>query len=179
MSPFIPPNLAQLVDPRADQEALQKATDGFFGGSIWLLILLPVVFAIIMAALKRRQTPELPHVEEGDWEEEVVNSPLPVILHVYRPWCIGDRVIEAQVVKLAEARQGRLKVRWLDIEKNSGLVASFPSLTERCVALFVRGELLWERQGIHEFNDLLREIESALDRDEKTKAGASEGAASL
>ena len=172
-----PADLAQVVDPAAGGESVQKATESFFGSSIWLLVLIPVILAIALAAAKRRRTPELPHIDEGDWDEEVAQSPLPVVLHVYRPWCIGDRVIEAQIVKLAAAREGRLKVRWLDIEKNSGLRVRFPSLRDRSVVLFLEGRLIWERQGLHEFSDLLTEIEDALDLEEKRRAAQAPEAA--
>ena len=112
----------QQFDPNATSEERQEATDGFFGSSIWILILVPLFAAILIAAIKRKRTPELRHVTDLSFEIDVVENERPVVVHAYKAWSIGDRVIENQVVKLEAEAEGTLDVFWLDLDKNPGTI---------------------------------------------------------
>lgn len=140
-----------------------EGTDQFFDLGLWVLVTLPIVVVIVAAAIKRKRTPALPHVGDADWEERVAANPLPVVVHVYSTWSIGDRVIENQVQQLARSSADRLEVAWLDVDKNPGVRSRHPTLMKRSVALFRDGRLLWQAVGVHDHVELLREIDEVLD----------------
>ncbi len=96
--------------PGTTRESREEGTDLFFDVGLWILVLIPLLIVVALAAIKRKRTPELPHVDQESWEEEVASSSLPVVVHVHASWSIGDRVIENQVSKLAEESQSQLKV---------------------------------------------------------------------
>jgi thioredoxin 1 len=145
-----------------DVEGHEGATDWFYSLWIWVLAIVPLAAAVLIAALRRKRTPELPQVTEDSWEAEVIRSPVPVVVHAYRSWSIGDRVIENQVVKLQAAALGRLKILWLDIEKNPSILSLYPTLGEKSVGLFKGTKLLWQSEGVHDHLTILREIERYL-----------------
>jgi len=150
----------QQFDPTATNP--NEANEWFYGLWIWLAILLPMALAIVLAAAKRTQKAELPHVTDMTWKLDVLEAELPVLVHAYHKWSIGDRVIEAQVEKLAANQQERLTAFWLDIESNPDAVGTYPTLGEKCVALFVKEKLVWQAQGVHDAETILREIEPFL-----------------
>lgn len=152
--------LLQQFDPTATNQ--NEANEWFYSLWIWLAILIPTAFAIILAASKRTKKEELPHVTDMTWKLDVLESELPVLIHAYHKWSIGDRVIEAQVEKLASDLEGRLNVFWLDIESNPDAVGEYPTLGEKCVALFLKDKLAWQAQGVHDAESILREIEPFL-----------------
>lgn len=154
--------LLQQFDPGSSGSERAQGTDLFFDLVVWMLVILPLVTVVVVAAMRRKRTPELPHVSEATWEEEVVECPVPVVVHVYRAWSIGDRVIENQVQKLGEAADGRLRILWLDIDRNPDLLRVYPTLERRTVALFVGGRLMWQATGVVGHEEMLEEIEEIL-----------------
>ena len=127
-----------------------------------LLVIIPLLIVILLAASKRKSKPELPHADDLSWDVDVTESDVPVIVHAYQSWSIGDRVIEAQVEKLGELADDRAKTLWLDIDKCPGVVDRFPTLEEKCVALFRKGRLVWQSQGVQDHQSMWREIEPIL-----------------
>ena len=101
----------QQFDPTATNP--NEANEWFYGLWIWLAILLPMALAIVLAAAKRTQKAELPHVTDMTWKLDVLEAELPVLVHAYHKWSIGDRVIEAQVEKLEKRNNAGV----IDLEK--------------------------------------------------------------
>lgn len=147
---------------RADVEGHESATEWFYDWGIWILAIVPLAGAVLIAALKRKKTPELPQVTDTTFEAQVFESGIPVLVHAYRSWSIGDKVMEQQVEKVREAAGGRLQALWLDIERNPGITSLFPTLGEKSVALFQGRRLLWQATGVHDAASILHEIEPHL-----------------
>jgi|GEM_PF-5029033 thioredoxin 1 len=143
---------------RGAGEAASAATDDFFVWLIWILVLVPSAIVALLALKKRKAQPELPHTSDFSWQADVVQSGLPVIIHAYHAWSVGDRVIEAQVLKLAATLRGRARVFWLDLDRNPVTVGQFATLEEKSVALFIDGKLRWQCQGVHDDQTILAEI---------------------
>ena len=154
--------LARQWTPETTREDREDGTQFFFDLGVWLLIIVPVVVVMALAALRRKRSPELPHVNSETWKEMVEESPCPVVVHVYDSWSIGDRVIESQVALLAEATVGQMVVYWLELDKNPLLSDRYPTLESRSVALFVAGRLAWQSVGVHGHQEILSEIKVAL-----------------
>lgn len=147
---------------RGGGESASAATDDFFVWMIWLLVLVPSVIVTLLALKKRKSTPALPHTSDFTWAADVLQSGLPVIIHAYHAWSVGDRVIENQVVKLAESVRGRARVFWLDLDRNPVTVGQHATLEEKSVALFIDGQLRWQCQGVHDHATIKAEIERFL-----------------
>ena len=157
--------VVQQFTPGTGGPEKEAANEDFFTWMIWPLVLIPMVIVIVLAAAKRKRGPELPHTTDLSWEDDVAESPIPVVIHAYNSWSVGDRVIEKQVEALRRETEGRLAVYWLDIEKNPNVIDRFPTLEARSVALFVRGRLLWQGLGVHGKSELLDEIGETLGRE--------------
>jgi len=62
-------------------------------------------------------------VDEQNFENEVLRSPLPVLIDVSTAWCGPCRTAAPVVVELARQHEGRLKVVAIDGDESPELVA--------------------------------------------------------
>jgi thioredoxin len=57
-------------------------------------------------------------VSDARFEEQVLASPLPVLLDVWAPWCVPCRGMEAVIEDLAAALSGRVRVAKLNLDRS-------------------------------------------------------------
>lgn len=77
-------------------------------------------------------------IQEAEFEREVIDSGLPVLVDVYAPWCGPCRALAPALEGVAKAYDGRLKVVKVNVDNAPRLAAQYrirgvPSL------LFFRG----------------------------------------
>jgi thioredoxin 1 len=61
---------------------------------------------------------EIEQVGDGNFEDEVIHSQLPVLIDFWAPWCSPCKTIAPVVEGLAEEYEGRLKVVKLNVDDN-------------------------------------------------------------
>lgn len=64
------------------------------------------------------------HINESNFEQEVVQSDLPVLVDFWAPWCGPCKMIAPVIEQLAQTYEGRAKVVKIDVEQ-------FPQLAKR------------------------------------------------
>ncbi len=64
-------------------------------------------------------------VTEGTFEEQVLRSPVPVLIDFWAPWCSPCRMVAPTVEKLAGEMSGRLRVAKVNTDENPGLMNRF------------------------------------------------------
>ena len=57
-------------------------------------------------------------VTDSRFEDEVLASPLPVLLDVWAPWCVPCRGMEPVIEELAASLSGRVRVAKLNIDRS-------------------------------------------------------------
>lgn len=72
-------------------------------------------------------------VGKDNFEKEVLQSDLPVLVDFWAPWCAPCRMIEPHVEEIAKEYEGKLKVCKLNTDENPDLamkleVVSIPTL---------------------------------------------------
>lgn len=104
-------------------------------------------------------------LDEDNWEAEVLQSSLPVLVDCWAEWCGPCRLMEPEIDALAEEEGDRLKVAKLDTDHYPMLTQDYCDLDllPTCL-LFKGGEVVARIAGYHERGEILWEIDPHLAR---------------
>ncbi len=81
-------------------------------------------------------------VDDSNFESEVLESPLPVLVDFFATWCGPCRMIAPVVEEIAREHLGRLKVCKLDIESGPASASRYGVLSVPTLILFKGGKEL-------------------------------------
>lgn len=93
-------------------------------------------------------------VSESTFQEEVLNSKVPVVVDLWAPWCGPCRMQAPILEQLAEKYRGSLKVVKLNVDENASIagdlgVQSIPTLVK-----FENGQEVQRAIGLRQLADL-------------------------
>lgn len=60
-----------------------------------------------------------------NWQSEVVNSPIPVLVDFWAPWCGPCRALSPTIDKVADQFAGKVKVGKVNVDENGDLAAQY------------------------------------------------------
>ena len=86
-------------------------------------------------------------VNSNNFEEEVLNSELPVLVDFWATWCGPCRMLSPVIAKLAEEKEGSLKVAKINVDENPELARQYGIRSIPTVMLFRNGELINTSMG--------------------------------
>jgi thioredoxin 1 len=155
------PLILQDAPPKSEAE---KSQEGFFGWQTALWAGIPIVLAIVLAMSRRRKPPPMPHVTDATFEQDVLRSKKPVLVHFYRTWSIGDAVMINQARRIAERNGDALSMVWLDADTNPETIARFSHVETPAFLFFSDGKCLFHCEGVVDEADVHREMWEALAR---------------
>jgi thioredoxin 1 len=67
----------------------------------------------------------LVRVTDDTFEEEVIRSPLPVLVDFYADWCAPCRAAEPVLLELSEYLAGRVKVAMVNVDESDAVTRSY------------------------------------------------------
>ena len=99
-----------------------------------------------------------------------------MLVHFYRTWSIGDRVMINQASRIAERNGDALSVVWLDVDANPETLARFPHVETPAFLFFADGKCLFHCEGVVDEADVHREMWEAHEKHlRKTERGVDAG----
>lgn len=104
---------------------------------------------------------DLPQVTDGNFEEEVIKSDLPVLVDFWAPWCGPCRLVAPIVEELSKDYQGKLKVTKLDVDNNPSTAAKYGIFSIPTILIFKDGKVATQIVGAvpkKHFVDKLNEL---------------------
>jgi thioredoxin 1 len=103
-------------------------------------------------------------IAEADWQTEVIDSELPVVVDFTAPWCGPCQQFAPTLDRLAEQYKGKVKVAKVDFDQAKKLKAEYNITGIPCIMLFKRGRLVerWLGAPPGREAELVRAIDSVL-----------------
>ncbi|UCM88622.1 thioredoxin [Streptomyces marincola] len=104
----------------------------------------------------------LSQVTDDTFAEEVLASPLPVLVDFTAAWCPPCRMIAPVLADIAAERPDSLKVVSIDVDANPGTTAAYGVLSMPTLMLFKAGEPVKSLVGARPKHRLLQELADEL-----------------
>jgi thioredoxin 2 len=101
-------------------------------------------------------------VTDANFSKEVLQSPLPVLVDVWAPWCGPCRMIAPLVEEVAQEFAGRLKVAKLNSDENRHIPSQYQIQGIPTLLLLKNGELVDRVVGAVPKQQLVSKIQQLL-----------------
>ena len=87
------------------------------------------------------------HVTNENWQNEVINSAVPVLVDFWAPWCGPCRAIAPVLEELAKETAGKLKIAKVNVDENQELAIQFQIRSIPSLLVFKNGTVQKQMVG--------------------------------
>lgn len=98
----------------------------------------------------------------ANFEEEVLNSALPVLVDFYADWCNPCKMMAPTVAKLAEAYEGKVKVGKINVDENMTIAQKYRVASIPNFVIFRDGQPVANFVGAMSEADFREKLEQAI-----------------
>ena len=81
-------------------------------------------------------------IDEANFEKEVKNSDVPVMIDFWAAWCGPCRIIAPHVEEASKTYAGKLKVGKVDVDSNQRIASQFSIMSIPAVMFFKNGNVV-------------------------------------
>jgi thioredoxin 1 len=106
-------------------------------------------------------SPNVVEVTDSNFQSEILNSPLPVLVDFWAVWCAPCRTIAPHVEALANEHAGKLRVGKCDIDANPNVPSQFEIRSIPTLLLFKDGKVVGQLVGAvprAKLDDLVKKV---------------------
>ena len=97
-----------------------------------------------------------------NFEQEVINSDLPVVVDFYADWCGPCKMLSPSVAAMEEVFAGKVKVGKLNVDDNADIAERYGVMSIPTVIFFKGGEVAATSVGLISKDALQEKIEKLL-----------------
>jgi len=101
-------------------------------------------------------------VNGNNFQQEVLESSVPVLVDFWAPWCMPCRMLAPTVEKLAEENEGKLKVCKLNTDENQNIAAQYGIQGIPTLIVFKEGKEVGRTVGVMSKEKLQEKLDPIL-----------------
>ncbi|MCC6240636.1 MAG: thioredoxin [Phycisphaerales bacterium] len=101
-------------------------------------------------------------ITDENFEQEVLKSPVPVLVDFWAEWCMPCRMLAPTIDKIATGYTGKVKVGKLDTDSNRDASIKYGISAIPTVILFKDGQVVEKFVGLKSEADFRRSLDAVL-----------------
>jgi thioredoxin 1 len=87
------------------------------------------------------------NVTDGNFKQEVLDSPIPVLVDFWAEWCVPCKMIGPILEQLAEDYKDKIKVAKLNVDEQGEIASRYNIVSIPTIMLFQNGEVARQQLG--------------------------------
>jgi thioredoxin 1 len=92
-------------------------------------------------------TPQIVEGTDSNWDSEVGNANVPVMVDFWAPWCGPCRMVSPVIEKLAGKYSGKVKVVKVNVDDNQALAMKYNIMSIPTIMVFKNGKAVDQAIG--------------------------------
>ena len=109
-------------------------------------------------------SPNITEFTDQNFEQEVVNSTIPVLVDFWAEWCVPCRMLAPTIEKLARDYQGKVKIGKVDTDSNRDTALKYSISNIPTVILFKNGQPTQRFVGLRGEKDFKEALDAVEQR---------------
>jgi thioredoxin 1 len=101
-------------------------------------------------------------INETSFENEVLNSTLPVVVDFWAPWCGPCRMMAPIMDEAAKEYQGKFKFCKINVDENPGIASQYQAMSIPLLIFFKNGQVVDKSVGAIQKSQLRSRLDSLL-----------------
>jgi len=102
------------------------------------------------------------NVTDKNFEEEILNSKIPVLMEFWASWCIPCKQMDYILMELEDDYDLKIKIAKLNVDRNRITPQKYGLTGVPTFAIFNKGKLIKSKIGAQSKKNLIELIENAL-----------------
>jgi len=102
------------------------------------------------------------NITAGNFESEVLKSPVPVLIDFWAPWCGPCKMIGPVIDQIEQEYSGRMKVGKVNVDDNGEVAQRYSITSIPTLILFKNGEMAAQKNGAAPKRDIEAFIKNYL-----------------
>lgn len=101
-------------------------------------------------------------VNDKNFDNEVINSKIPVLIEFWASWCVPCKVMEVVLKELALEYEGKIKITKLNVDRNRTTPKKYDITGVPTFLIFKNQKIISSKVGALSKNDLIKIIKLVI-----------------